>query len=53
MADLLVRGGSIIDGRGTPPRRADLRIRDGRVSEIGEDLKPGGEGEGELEAEDR
>ena len=48
MSDLLVRGGEIIDGRGTPPRRADLRVRGGRIAEIGESLKP--EGEREIDA---
>ena len=43
MGDLLVRGGEVIDGRGAPPRRADLRVRAGRITEIGIDLKPQGE----------
>lgn len=48
MGNLLVRGGQVIDGRGTPPRRSDVRVRAGRIAEIGEDLKP--EGERELDA---
>ncbi len=33
--DLLVTGGTLIDGTGTPRRRADLGITDGKVVEIG------------------
>jgi N-acyl-D-amino-acid deacylase len=32
----LVVGGHVLDGRGSPPRRADVGIRDGRVTAIGE-----------------
>jgi N-acyl-D-amino-acid deacylase len=48
MGNLLVRGGEVVDGRGAPPRRADLRIRDGRITEIGSGLKA--EGEREIDA---
>jgi N-acyl-D-aspartate/D-glutamate deacylase len=48
MGDLLVRGGEVIDGRGAPPRRADLRVCAGRITEIGIDLKP--EGERQIDA---
>jgi len=35
MHDLIIRGGTIVDGTGAPPRRADLAIDDGRITEIG------------------
>ncbi len=43
MADLLIRGGDVVDGTGAPPRRADVRVRAGRVVEIAPDLDPGEE----------
>ena len=33
MKDLLIRGGQVIDGTGTPARRADVAIRSGPVNE--------------------
>ena len=36
--DILVRGGTIVDGTGAPGFRADLAIADGRIAAIGEDL---------------
>src|SRR5258708_38164512 len=33
-AQIAIRGGSVIDGTGAPPRRADIGIADGRVVEI-------------------
>ena len=35
MLDVVIRGGSVVDGTGAPARRADIGIRDGRVVEIG------------------
>ncbi|MFF7250175.1 amidohydrolase family protein [Embleya sp. NPDC008237] len=32
--DIAVRGGTVVDGTGGPSRRADIGIRDGRVTEI-------------------
>jgi N-acyl-D-aspartate/D-glutamate deacylase len=43
--DLLVRGGDIVDGTGAPPVRADVRIRHGRIVEMGPGLRPDGEEE--------
>lgn len=43
MGDLLVRGGTLVDGTGAPARRADVRVRAGVVCEIGENLAPDGE----------
>ena len=34
-SDLILRGGEVVDGTGSPPFQADLVVRDGRISEIG------------------
>jgi N-acyl-D-amino-acid deacylase len=36
MVDLVIRGAVIVDGLGHEPKRADLAIKDGRISAIGE-----------------
>ena len=33
--DLLIRGGTVVDGTGAAPRTADVAIVDGRVAEVG------------------
>jgi N-acyl-D-amino-acid deacylase len=35
-ADVLIRGGTLIDGSGDPGRPADVAIRDGRIEAVGE-----------------
>jgi N-acetylglucosamine-6-phosphate deacetylase len=42
---LLVRGGDVVAVPGRPPQHADLRIRGGRVVEVGPGLRPDGEPE--------
>lgn len=33
--DLLIRGGSVVDGRGAPPFAADIAIKNGRIAAVG------------------
>jgi len=37
-ADLIIRGGTVIDGSGAPGRRADVAVTGDRITEIGDDL---------------
>jgi N-acyl-D-amino-acid deacylase len=41
--DLLVKGGEVVDGTGADARRADVRVRAGRIVEVAADLQPEGE----------
>ncbi|WP_116365770.1 N-acyl-D-amino-acid deacylase family protein [Parahaliea mediterranea] len=38
--NLLIQNGTVVDGTGAPAYRADVRIRDGLIAEIGEGLSP-------------
>ena len=48
MYDLVVRGGTVIDGSGSAGIRADVGVRDGRIVEVG---RIGGRGREEVDAE--
>jgi N-acyl-D-aspartate/D-glutamate deacylase len=38
MHDVVIRGGSVVDGTGRPARTADVAIDDGRITEVGDDV---------------
>jgi N-acyl-D-amino-acid deacylase len=40
-ADLVVRGGTVVDGTGRAPRQADVAVAGDRVVAVGEDVGPG------------
>ena len=40
--DLVIRGGTIVDGTGIPRYMADLAIKDGRVAKISGKISAGG-----------
>ena len=40
--DVVIRGGTIVDGTGIPPFRADLAIKDGRIAMVSGRIKAGG-----------
>ena len=46
--DLVIRGGTVIDGTGAPARTADVAVRDGVVVEVG---KVSGKGDREIDAD--
>ncbi len=40
--DLVIRGGTLVDGTGIPRFRADLAVKNGRVAKISGKISPGG-----------
>ena len=50
MFDLVIRGGTVVDGSGRPRYRADVGVRDGRITSIGRITETGTE---EVDAEGR
>jgi N-acyl-D-aspartate/D-glutamate deacylase len=46
--DLVIRSGTVVDGNGGAPRKADVAVRDGTIVEVGE---VSGHGEREIDAE--
>ncbi len=40
MSGFVVRGGTVVDGTGAPGVRADVRVRDGVIAEVGRGLAP-------------
>ena len=40
--DLVIRGGTIVDGTGIPRYRADLAVKHGRIAKISGKITPGG-----------
>jgi N-acyl-D-aspartate/D-glutamate deacylase len=47
-ADLVIRGGTVVDGTGAPARPADVAVRDGRITHVGE--LPDGDAEETVDA---
>ncbi len=45
--DIVIRGGTVVDGTGADPRRADVAVSDGRITQIAPDLH----GDRELDAD--
>lgn len=38
MDDMLIKNGLVYDGTGAPPQKADIRIQEGRIAEVGKNL---------------
>ncbi len=45
MTDILIKNGTVVDGTGAPAFRADVRITNGTISEVGQGLQARGERE--------
>jgi len=50
MHDLIIRGGTVVDGTGAPARKADIAINGDRIVAVGTDV---GQGKREIDATDR
>src|SRR3954452_15235449 len=46
--DVVIRGGTVVDGTGAPRRTADVAVRDGRIAEVG---RVAGRGAREIDAD--
>ena len=51
-ADLVIRGGTVVDGSGAPGRRADVAVTDGKITEIGDRIDRADAGR-EIDASDQ
>ncbi|MEY3680706.1 MAG: hypothetical protein RL547_1319, partial [Actinomycetota bacterium] len=38
MFDLIIKGGTVVDGTGAPRRRADVAVRDGVIVEVADTI---------------
>ena len=43
MYDMVIRGGLVVDGTGTPAKAAEIAITDGVIVAVGDHLGPGKE----------